>query len=158
MRLVFLFINSGEQIFIGEIEMSAKNRQMVLIRTDHHDVYGDPEEQWISRASACGFLLHQELADMPLKTVLEKQIESLLWDLCKSWRWSKWDFRSTWYLKEVAAPVDHDASAEIRDLDRAEAMQRPDVPILSNVAIDDAEVDRMIQEMKARGEAMMAKR
>lgn len=136
--------------------MSSKNRQMVLIKTDTHDVEGEPQEQWIGRASACGFLLHQEFADMPLKTELEKQIESLLWRWCTSWGWSKWDFRSTWYLKEVAAPVDYDSSAEIRDLEEAEARQKPKVIHVPDPTIDDAGGDRILQEIRARRAALRA--
>jgi hypothetical protein len=93
--------------------MSTKNRQMVLIKTDSHDVSDEPDEQWIGRASACALLLFQELADTPQKTDLEQRIKDLLWEQCKVWRWSKWDFRSAWFLKEVAEPVDHDASGEV---------------------------------------------
>jgi hypothetical protein len=99
--------------------MSMKNRQMVLIRTDCHDVEHEPDEQWIARASACAFLLHQELTDMPVKTDLEKKLEDLLWQQCKAWHWTKWDFRSTWYLKDLRDPVDYDTSAQVKQPDTA---------------------------------------
>jgi hypothetical protein len=102
-----------------ENAMNRKNRQMVLIRTDRHDVESEPDEQWIARASASAFLLHQDLSDMPVKTDLEKKLEDLLWEQCKAWQWSKWDFRSTWYLKEVRDPVDYDASVELEQPEKA---------------------------------------
>ncbi len=93
--------------------MGRKNRQMVLIKTDRHNVDSEPDEQWICRASACAFLLHQQLRDTPEKTELEKTLEDLLWKQCKAWKWSKWDFRSTWYLKGLKDPVDYQSSAEV---------------------------------------------
>ena len=95
--------------------MSTKNRQMVLIKTDAHDVSEQTDQQWIGRASACALLLFQELADMPKKTDLEQKVEDLLWKQCKAWNWSKWDLRSTWFLEDVAEPVDYDTAEEVQE-------------------------------------------
>lgn len=126
--------------------MGRKNRQMVLIKTDSHDVYGDPDEQWIGRAPASALLLFQELLDMPRKTDLEKQLEDLLWHQCKAWGWSKWDFRSTWYLGQVAAPVDYDPSVETDAVPVRPEEDGPSIP-------EYADADRILEEIRKRQKA-----
>jgi hypothetical protein len=56
---------------------------------------------------------------MPVKTDLEAKLQDLLWEQCKAWQWSKWDFRSTWYLKDIKDPVDYKASAKVKQPDIA---------------------------------------
>jgi hypothetical protein len=88
--------------------MNSKNalKQMVLMRTDAHDVGGEPAEQWIGSASACAFMLLKELVERnspyPQEIALKEALTDVVFNIFK---WSKWDFRSRWYMKAVGHPV-----------------------------------------------------
>jgi hypothetical protein len=90
-----------------------KNRQRVLIRTDRHSVDFEPDEQWIGRESAAALLLLQELRERKTPSSIETQLVNLLYRHCESYRWSKWDMRSLWYLKAVEAPVHVDPETDL---------------------------------------------
>src|ERR1035441_2263949 len=92
--------------------------QMILIRTDRHDVESKPVEQWIGVQMAGALMLLQSMPESnpvahmrnPLnKNVVMtnnkwKALDEALWTLLTVHGFSKWDFRSKWYIKEVQPP------------------------------------------------------
>lgn len=90
--------------------MNKHEVQRVLLCTDHHDVDSEPDEQWLLMPIAGAFLLSQWLPDKPpskeagtylISEQEYEQLKELLWRLCTVLGWSKWDYRSEWYVKEV---------------------------------------------------------
>jgi len=79
--------------------------QEVLLATDRHDASNEPDEIWIRRHAAFALILWQELDDHHGKTSEERDLMKKLQDFC--WdrlKFSKWDFRTIWYIKEVRPP------------------------------------------------------
>ncbi len=77
-----------------------------MLATNHHDVGGGPDEQWVTIQSAGAFLLSQYMtwAKTPPGGMSQQdyvKLNDLLWTFCAALRWSKWDYRSTWYIKDV---------------------------------------------------------
>ena len=88
----------------------SNEQQKILLATDKHEGNGTPAEQWLTIQSAGAFLLSQWLpSNSPPKEagwyhMKQKEYDKfvdLLSKFCRALGWSKWDFQSTWYVKQV---------------------------------------------------------
>ena len=108
-------------------------QQLVLLATNRHDGNNEPAQQWMTIQIAGAFLASQWLPKEPppkeVGTCAMSQEEwdqftELLWKYTKAIGWSKWDYRSEWYVREVlpigAKPpeLEPPTMAELDELER----------------------------------------